>query len=506
MKKILFLVSLLIWLFNLKICTAEKNSFDCDHLTLQTSTFIHQCDSNQSDLMSVIESLMPDCDETQKLYRCFFEYDDESGLVSLIVDDGVSEDSKDLKEVSERHLTTMIIHHSGPFLGLPELIEEKILNKDEGTYDLLRCIYCTYNECGQLSAQQIFNASDNSTQEVFFNYDEWGNLANLCDDRGNREEFPSFEQFVSSTELHSPLISKEQINENGFLSGIWNRFCSFGGTCRETLSYVAGFLSNIKNDLSYTNYMDREWDNLADRIIGRGYLQFAGFYQHQATCGNFGHGKEISDQARITFINGILNVRPDLQLSMHQMSLAHGGADIHYVFRPTGGWTRDILNSLIVKLGYVSPQARMLAEIWKKLIDEMGGPEGNGKIIHYAHSIGGTETYAAKSLLTPEEQKMIHVVTLGSPTMIPDSGFASVINYVSKRDGVCLLDPLGYLKGWFTENSNVKFLGSFFGMPFVEHPLDTDSYTEIIKALGEDFLKRYGNKQGEIDDHKIQGK
>lgn len=76
--------------------------------------------------------------------------------------------------------------------------------------------------------------------------------------------------------------------------------------------------------------------------------------------------------------------------------------------------------------------------------------------------------------------------------MIPNEGFASVTNYVSKRDGVCLLDPAGYVRGWTKEDSNIVFLGSFWGVPFVEHTLEAESYDSIIKTLGERFLSVYG--------------
>lgn len=251
----------------------------------------------------------------------------------------------------------------------------------------------------------------------------------------------------------------------------------------------------IHHDLSYINYIKKEIEGVAGNIFGKGFLQFSGYYgDNRPSTGCFGK-EEINSKVRVTLINGILNVKNDFLENLRFFSETHGNTKIHYVFYPTEGWTRDMLSCLFVKMGFVSLQARMMAQTWKHLIEEMGGVEGGGTIIHYAHSIGATNTYVAKNLLSPAEQRMIRVITLGSPTIIPKSGsgFASVINYVSKRDGVCLLDPLGLIYGWLQQNSNVVFLGSVIGMPIVDHPLTTENYTEILKDLGKNFFENYGS-------------
>ncbi len=257
-------------------------------------------------------------------------------------------------------------------------------------------------------------------------------------------------------------------------------------------SYLGSSLNNFKQRNSYTNYMQEDWDNFAEKIFSKSYLQFSGYYSHPIESGRSPFGEEIHDKVRITLINGILNVRYDLDTLLKIFSDAHGETPIHYVFRPTEGWTKDLLTSTFSKFGYTSPYARQLATTWRNLIEEMGGVGEGGQIIHYAHSIGATDTYVAKNLLTPEEQQMIHVITLGSPTMIPhDSGFGSATNYVSKRDGVCFLDPLGYVKGYFYGHSKIEFIGSLWGIPLVDHTLYTETYGGIIKELGSQFTGLY---------------
>ena len=243
----------------------------------------------------------------------------------------------------------------------------------------------------------------------------------------------------------------------------------------------------IKHFLSFPNQIQSEIDSFAIDIFGTSFLNFSGYFTGQQETGSYGHG-ELSDKFRITFINGILNTRYDNIQTLQLFSQTHGGVNIHYIFHPTDGWSHDIMNCVLVRFGYVSQQAHQLASLWKTMIKEMGGAEGGGMILHYAHSIGSGDTYAATSMLTPEEQKMIKVMTMGSPMMIPENGFASAVNYVSRRDGVCIFDPIGYLKGVFDSESNVVFLDSYLGMPFVDHLMATGSYKLIIEELGKQFV------------------
>jgi hypothetical protein len=133
--------------------------------------------------------------------------------------------------------------------------------------------------------------------------------------------------------------------------------------------------------------------------------------------------------------------------------------------------------------------------MWKELIEEMGGVEGGGVIIHYAHSLGGSETDRARELLSPEEQKMIRVVTFGSSTLLRSGGFHSVVNHVSVNDGVCsfILEPFGHVRNYFDSNTNVRFHGSFLRAPYwpTDHLLNGVTYNPILLDLGDKFLKEF---------------
>lgn len=254
-------------------------------------------------------------------------------------------------------------------------------------------------------------------------------------------------------------------------------------------------LHDLRQDLSYPNYILQECDSFIENFFYKGYLQFSGYYVDEIESGCTPFGQELHDKIRLTLINGMLNIRSDLDTLLRIFSKTHGNVPIHYVYRPTEGWTKDLLTSTLSKMGFVSPYAKLLAQKWKELIEEMGGVGQGGIIIHYAHSIGASDTFVAKDLLSLDEQQMIHVITLGSPTVIPhDCGFGSAVNYASRRDGVCFLDPIGYCMGYFFEHSNIEFIGTHWGIPLIDHTLYTESYGSIIEELGAQFVEIHGKQ------------
>lgn len=293
------------------------------------------------------------------------------------------------------------------------------------------------------------------------------------------------------------LISKQEINAaEPVEETYWNKIL-------RALSYVSnsiwGTADYLREDLSYLNYIGPELEETGLYLFGKTFLAMSGFYVDQLEVGVYGDG-EKNELVRLTAINGILNLREVCISSIDSISDCHGGNNIHYVFYPTEGWTQDLLSAVAAKLGWVTPQAQLLAQMWKQKIQEMGGPSGGGKVIHYAHSIGGTNTLKALELLTPEERKMIHVVTFGSATLIEEGACGSVVNYVSKRDGVSLIaDPINFFRGLFTECDHIAFVGSFCGVPGVDHLLSSETYMAVIQALGEYFLKNHTEPQTDVD-------
>jgi len=245
------------------------------------------------------------------------------------------------------------------------------------------------------------------------------------------------------------------------------------------------------------------WDFIQDKFtypegdfievwFGKMYPLLAGWRQ-EALERNTQGAREINEKVRVTYINGILNSSQDCSDTAQTLSKYHGETKIHYVYRPTKGWGGDMMSSIEVKAGLLTPQATLLVEMWKDLINELGGVNSGGMIVHYAHSIGSSDTWNAKNLLSTEERKMLRVVTLGSPVMIHKNGLHSVDNYVSVRDGVCWADPIGYYRGRQKEKDvNVIFVGSWWGKPLTEHELSCEAYDEVLRRLGKEFVDQYG--------------
>jgi RHS repeat-associated protein len=285
---------------------------------------------------------------------------------------------------------------------------------------------------------------------------------------------------------NNPILSKDF---HGLFSwgGLWDSIVSAVSNMYETIS---GAVTYLQDHYSYYNYTKNDIDYVLENIFGTQFLAMTGYYLDYPDTGVYGEG-EYNDKVRITCINGILNIRSDWMCSVAAISNSHGGINVHYVLYPTEGWTRDLLMAAMAKFGYVSTHTELLADTWKEMILEMGGTESGGTIIHYAHSIGGTNTLLARDLLTPEEQRMIRVITIGSATMVPSTGFQSVVNYMSYRDGVGLSDPIGFFRGLFSIDDNVVFLGSFLGIPLMDHMLTQETYRRAIEMFGKDFVELY---------------
>lgn len=246
----------------------------------------------------------------------------------------------------------------------------------------------------------------------------------------------------------------------------------------------------IQNQLSYFQYIKEDVQELGENVFGSLNMILLGFHNDKPEVGCVGSG-ELNDKLRVTLVHGILNVRDTYLDAANSVSSFIGGHNVHYIAGPTEGWTLDIMKAVAGKMGYLSPLGIQLAETWKKLIEEMGGVDSGGVIIHFAHSNGGSQTRAAAELLTPEEQKMIRIIAVGSATVFPINGFQNAVNFVSYRDIVLYLDPIGYVRGAL-QDGNVTYLGTPWGIPFVDHLFNSPTYLAILKQIGSKIYSHYG--------------
>ncbi len=251
--------------------------------------------------------------------------------------------------------------------------------------------------------------------------------------------------------------------------------------------------------LSSTN----SFEKIGRYLLGDDFYNLS-FHQNESSWGTVGEA-EISEKVRISYVNGILTSNSSMSSNLNIISQMHGGNKIHYVFRATKGWSEDILHCVYIKglfsFGYRSPYTDLIVQTWRKLIDEMGGVNGGGTIIHYAHSLGGTETERARHLLTPEERNMIRVITFGSSSFIDKRNFQDAVNHVSRRDFVQIIEFLSG-RDFYDTNLNLHFHSKINwlcmyqkkGFPIVDHFLSGDTYLPILENCGKEFLKEFAKQ------------
>lgn len=353
--------------------------------------------------------------------------------------------------------------------------------------------YTAYGEMHQFSMQ--YKPTGNPWKFSSKRVDEESGLVYF----GKRYYMPGVARWISKDPMGTP----ESINRYAYslnqpltridpyglfsFGDLWNSFTDFMGNA---LHYTDRTIKALKNKLSFEDYIRPAITDAGEMVLGKMFLQLSGFYQDKSEMGVHGKG-ELNDKVRITLVNGILNARCDYKQSLDIISNCHGGVNIHYLFDATNGWTNDMLRAFISRMGHISPISYQLVDMWRDLIDEMGGVGQGGLIIHYAHSIGATHTKNALSLLSPQERAMIRVYTFGAPTTISDSGLESVKNFISYRDGVSMLDPIGYFAGLLGLSEDIAMVGTPWGIPFIEHTLNGGAYYDIIKILGVHFMKHY---------------
>jgi hypothetical protein len=404
----------------------------------------------------------------------FYRYSSASilpDLTKVTVDDGHAEDIDSLDGVSERFVF-YVTTGEGTTHGKPLYLEKWQVNLQTLKEEFLLNVSFSYTAEGQLTHQKVCDLEGNFW---VLQYDEQGEPVGVVDQEGNAV-------------LFQPKVAHLSVGA-GDDFGLWWLPYYLYDYLVYLLSVLNEAVNSIQNQLMTYSGFRPEFEKIGHDLVGKTLFLLAGYNTEEITQGVVGKG-EVNDHVRISHINGILNAKEHTLQSAELISETHGDVNVHYTYRPTQGVTLDLIKCFLVKiLGYTSLEAYTLADQWRRLLNEM---DEEGEILHYAHSIGATETSAARLLLTPEEQRRIRVYTFGSPSLIANEGFRSVVNYVSRRDGVCFFDPIGYIQGLISSDSNVIFIGDFNGMPMVDHLLHGASYRSIVEALGEEFVEQHG--------------
>lgn len=232
------------------------------------------------------------------------------------------------------------------------------------------------------------------------------------------------------------------------------------------------------------------FNQLATHLFSDFSLFMMGYLPEEHQITTYGKG-EISSHLRVTAINGILNQKEDWLKYIRLLSETHGNINVHSVYWPSEGWAGDLYKCALAKSGAHSESTKNLCILWRQMIEEMGGIDGPGEVLHYAHSIGSVETYNALSLMTPREASKIKVITFGSPHLFPNEGFSDVTHYISYRDGVAMIDALTYYEALNSGHPHIIFLGDTDGIPLLDHFIRFGTYREKIEELGLHFISQY---------------
>ncbi len=115
--------------------------------------------------------------------RWFFFYNDDAAVTKEIVDDGVTDDLKDLSGVTERHITYFKQSESYP-VAYPLVIEEKCLNLQTKKEELVHKVVNTYTKQGKIAKQEHYDNQNVLSHTLQWEYDHMGNVTKEIDALG----------------------------------------------------------------------------------------------------------------------------------------------------------------------------------------------------------------------------------------------------------------------------------------------------------------------------------
>jgi RHS repeat-associated protein len=460
-------------------------------------------------------------DALGRLSRCDYDghnenyrYDGLSRLTEITTDGVVTKvirfDNLDLGSISGGKLQELRLIHP----RTKELLYLEMRNRhyqvEIDSNDSIVALYGYGRDCiSHMYAYTAFGTcipkADPNTQKPFLSYRFCGKrllpLAN-CYDFGPRRLHPELQRWLEADPLgitdtvddrifcrNNPTVFRDQ-------TGLFPKIIDFDAYSESLLSSFEQMVSSTYKSLTFAKHhldwimeMRTQYETVFFTLVGRTWLQLMGFNLDPTAEEVAGVG-DGPKKARITLINGILNGSLEAQRSAHNISKLHGNVPVYYVYSATQGFAGDLLRGTCYKLGVVSKQAKILVNLWRKLIQEMGGPTAGGVIWHYAHSLGATDTANALSFLTPEEKSVIRVATFGSPTILDADACAKVDNYISVNDGVPYLDPIRYVIALRQHQPHVHFLHSNT-YPLMDHMFSGNTYREVLNILGQEFQDEF---------------
>ncbi len=112
------------------------------------------------------------CEGAQIKVRIFYEYNPDRVLIREIHDDGAAWDKNDLSGVKTRTIKSITPMPGGPFVDMPQIIEEKYW--DGSQERLLKKTVLTYTKGAKIEQQDVYDASGTFNYRIKTVYDELG--------------------------------------------------------------------------------------------------------------------------------------------------------------------------------------------------------------------------------------------------------------------------------------------------------------------------------------------
>lgn len=126
----------------------------------------------ESDLLETILT----CDGDRILGREFREYDANTSVTKIIIDDGSGQTSDDLTGISHRRITYITPRKEAPCIGLPALVEECYLDLATGVEKRLGKQINSYSIEGWITERQQYDSNDELRYILRWEYDALGNV------------------------------------------------------------------------------------------------------------------------------------------------------------------------------------------------------------------------------------------------------------------------------------------------------------------------------------------
>lgn len=247
---------------------------------------------------------------------------------------------------------------------------------------------------------------------------------------------------------------------------------NFFGTLKE---YVGSFVKLVGDHVLPVPYVRRVVSVLGNTLSGGSPQECrSNGLSHNGVFGHY----ELDPKIRVMTINGILNNRSESDAMARLVSGHLGGARVHYCYNSSHGLVLDVFECLAQKLGIPTHSVAKAVEAIQEQIKEVGGVGSGGKVYIFAHSQGGLIAKCAFEKLSAEEKQMVHINTFGSASLHNDRELGYSKNYVNTTDCVTCFDPFRYLKGRFSNNTNVQFLKS---NKLFDHSFDCHNYQFALK-------------------------